>query len=431
MVSKFTLRIALMLFTIPFVLLSSCNDDEDVAPAPTTGVVTGVVSNALTASLLADVRVILYNANSNEPTGQVDLTDANGAYSFTNAGDNYYVKTSTQNYEDVPARGLSGLAFTITNGSTITHNVEMYESTNTNNGAISGQLTSSDIDVDGALVVASNGTIGFSTISDSIGNYTIYNVSADNYNVKAWRGGLESTEESVVVTASTVTENVNLSVNGVSGSTVSGSVTFLATSNSEVDVSLTHPESEESIPGLTTITIGRSYSISGVSNETYLARASYSNDGIVMDPDWIVKNGEPFVTVSGAGTTRDFSVTGAVTLDAPTNAANSTIPVETNATPTFSWTSYSSSSDYVIEVTDANGNLIWGGFNSDWTVKNIVIPSSENSIIFNSDGNASSSLEIGKVYRWKIYASKNSSQSPTGWELISVSEEQRGLIVIL
>ena len=98
--------------------------------------------------------------------------------------------------------------------------------------------------------------------------------------------------------------------------------------------------------------------------------------------------------------------------------------------PLFSWSKYSSTSDYVIEVTDANGNLVWGGFNSDWTVKNIVIPSSQNSIQFNSDGSASSALLFGKVYRWKVYASKDNSQSATGWELISVSEDQRGLIII-
>ena len=254
MLSKITLRIAFLIFSVPFIFLSSCKDDDEHAPEPTTGVVSGVVSNGLTASPLADVRVVLYNANSNEPTGQVDLTDVDGAFEFTNVGGNYYVKTSTQNYEDVPARGLAGLAFTISNGSTVTHNIEMFESVNSNTGSISGQLTSSDVNVNGALVVASNGITGMSTISDSIGNYTIYNVPADNYMVKAWRGGLESSEESVVVVSNTISENVNLSVNDVSGNTVSGSVTFLATSNSDVDVALTHPESEESIPGLTTIT---------------------------------------------------------------------------------------------------------------------------------------------------------------------------------
>ncbi len=429
MKSKLLFSITFLLISIPFVFLSSCKEDEEPAPQPTTGKVAGVVSDGLTANPQSDVRVVLFNANSNEPTGQVDLTDANGAYGFTIKGGNYYVKVTKQNYDDVPAKGLAGLAFTVSNGSTTTHDVEMFESNSTNIGLISGQLSSSDIDVDGALVVASNGVTGFSTISDSIGNYVIYNVPADNYTVQAWRVGLESTVENVLVTSNTASENVNLSVKGTSGSTVSGSVTFLATSNSDVDVSLTHPESEESIPGLTTITSGGNYSISGVSNGTYLARASYANDGIVIDPDWIVKNGEPFVTVSG-GATRNFSVTGAVTIDSPTNPASSTVPVATSVTPTFTWTKYSSTSDYVIKVTDANGNLVWGGFNADWTVKNIVIPSSQSSIAFNSDGNALKTLQVGKVYRWKIYASKDNTQSPAGWELISVSEDQRGLIII-
>ena len=133
-------------------------------------------------------------------------------------------------------------------------------------------------------------------------------------------------------------------------------------------MALTHPITEETIPGLSTQTSSSSYSIVAVPDELYLARASYMNDGVVMDPDWIVKNGEPFVTVSGANATRDFSVTGAAKLVSPNNDASSTIPVSSIAIPTFEWTKYAATSDYVIEVQDANGNVIWGGFSSNWTV---------------------------------------------------------------
>ena len=253
---------------------------------------------------------------------------------------------------------------------------------------------------------------------------------AASYTVKGWKAGGNSSEMNAVVAANTETVGINLTLTAISGTSVSGAVTFLATSNEDVDVSLTHPETEESIPGLTTTTSGGNYSLSDVPDGLFLARASYANDGIVMDPDWIVKNGEPFVTVSGSSTTRDFSVTGAVSVESPTNDASSTVPVSAPAVPTFTWAKYSSTSDYVIEVSDANGNVIWGGFNADWTVKHIVIPSANNSIEFNSDGNATESLITGNVYRWRVYASKNNAQSPTGWELISVSEDQRGLIII-
>jgi len=50
--------------------------------------------------------------------------------------------------------------------------------------------------------------------------------------------------------------------------------------------------------------------------------------------------------------------------------------------------------------------------------------------VFNSDGNASSTLKSNNTYRWRIYSSKDDNSSSTGWKLISVSEEQRGLFII-
>ena len=80
----------------------------------------------------------------------------------------------------------------------------------------------------------------------------------------------------------------------------------------------------------------------------------------------------------------------------------------------FQWSSYPSTSDYVIEITDAlTGTVVWGGFtNSGGTLtKNITIPSNTASIAFDSDGKAKAALVSGKIYRWKIYASKNDQQS--------------------
>ena len=100
-----------------------------------------------------------------------------------------------------------------------------------------------------------------------------------------------------------------------------------------------------------------------------------------------------------------------------------------SATPTFTWEAYPSSTDYVIEVTDANGQLIWGGFNEARTEKNIVILASQTSIVYNSDGLATQELVSGRNYRWRIYASKDANNA-SGWILISSSEEQRGLIAV-
>ena len=418
----------LLLLTLITPLVLSCNKDND-EPSPT-GIVRGIITDGTSSEVLSGVRVVLFDANTNQATGDIFTTDVDGIYSFTIAGGNYFINLTKQGYADIPTKGVSALPFTITNGSELDNPVQMFTNGETNIGWISGKLTSADAPVGGSLVVAVNGTNGISTISDSEGNYVIYNVPMATYTVKAWNAGVNSPEVSAAVTANTETSEVNLAISSTVGSAVSGAVTFLATANIEVDVALTHPITEEAIPGLSTMTSGGTYTLENTPDGEFLARASYANDGIVIDPDWIVKNGEPFVTVSGGNATRNFSVTNAVSLVSPTNDASSTNPVTSSSTPTFTWTGYSSTSDYVIEVTDANGNVIWGGFNADWTIKNITIPSSETTIMFNSDGNATEALMSGKIYRWSIYASKNNVQSATGWELISVSENQRGLIIV-
>ena len=156
-----------------------------------------------------------------------------------------------------------------------------------------------------------------------------------------------------------------------------------------------------------------------------------------MDPDRIAKFGEPVVTVSGGASTPStltFDVTGPVTLNAPTNLLSTTVPVVASSKPTFQWAPYSSTSDYVIEVMDAStGQIVWGGFDKSGALpaKKISIPSSQTSIEYNADAKATiNNLVPGKIYRWRVYASKNDQNSPTGWTLISTSEDQVGLIKI-
>jgi hypothetical protein len=74
--------------------------------------------------------------------------------------------------------------------------------------------------------------------------------------------------------------------------------------------------------------------------------------------------------------------------------------------------------------------VIWGGFNDDYTEKKVSVSKSQTSVTYNFDGSATGGLEAGKIYRWRVYASKDSTQEPTGWKLISVSEDQMGIIKI-
>ncbi|MCK5469144.1 MAG: carboxypeptidase regulatory-like domain-containing protein, partial [Cyclobacteriaceae bacterium] len=308
----------------------------------------------------------------------------------------------------------------------------------TNSGMISGKVTEGENPVPGVLIVAvqTTGDDGFSSITDQNGEYVIYNIPANTYKVKGWISDYNSNEIDATITNGSETSNVDVTLTSGTSNTFTGQVRNLASENKDVDVALIHSITRETIPGLTTQSINQVYTISGIPDGIYLARATFENDERVMDPDRIAKFGEPTVDISG-GITIDlqFDVTGAVTINNPTNGSDTNIPFEiTGTNPTFEWTPYSSSSDYIIEVMESNGNVIWGGFDNSGNLpqKNIVIPAGQTSIEFNADGNASiPALEPGKVYRWRIFASKDDKTSDTDWTLISASEDQLGLIKVI
>jgi hypothetical protein len=431
--SSYPMKIKLMLLSFLSVAIMSQSCKKSDNTATTTGTVSGTITVASSGAAIAGARIIVFNANNNSPEGNSFVTGSDGKYSIALAPGSYYLKIYSQGYLNIPALG-SAVAFTISVGATVTNNYAMYPSLLVSPGMLSGKVTSSGNAVANVLVTAVNGgnsTIFSSSITDASGNYTIYNLPAGSYNVQGWIAGYNSAATTgVAVVANTETANVNLALTAGATGQVTGTVTFLATSNREVDVELLNPYTLETIPGLSVMTSSYNYGISNVPAGFYISTASFKNDGIVMDPDWIAKNGTPTITVTTSSVIRNFSVTGAVVLVSPTNAMASSIPVATTATPTFSWTAYPSSSDYVVEVMTASGKVIWGGFSSNFTVKNSpYIPSSQTSITYNSDATATEPLRVGNVYRWRIYASKNSVTVPP-FTLISMSEDQQGLIII-
>jgi Carboxypeptidase regulatory-like domain len=395
------------------------------------GVVKGVVKDASDSAIISNARVLVFDAGTNAPAANSVFTGADGSYSFTLAPGDYYIEVSKQGFENFPPANITAVNFTIAVLQAVTVDIQMNALTTSGLGTISGQVTASSKAASGVLVVASGTSAGYSSVTDKIGDYWIYNVPAGTYIIKAWETGYNSSSVNVTLASSGNSQSDNLDLTAGASGSVSGSVTFLATTNIEVDVSLVNPQTKETITGLTTTTSNYTYTISNVPAGTYVARASYANDGKVMDPDWIVKNGEPTVAVGTTNATMNFTLTGAMNLIGPTNISSKTVPCAISSlTPTFSWSAFTGADDYVIEVSDVNGNVIWGGFNSDGTVKNIVIPGATTSVVYNSDGNALQPLQNGRIYRWRIFASENDISDPRGWKVISASEEQKGLIEV-
>ncbi len=435
-INNINLKIVVMknyayLFFFLFIIISGCKDDD---PEPTTGTLKGTITSVETSAVLADVRIIVYDLAENSPVANT-TTGADGNYSVELDGGDYYLRLYKQGYQNIPPIDMAPIPVTITVGEETESSYEMLSSLVANGGVIQGKVTSGGNVMAGVLVVAVSGNNGYSSATDSDGNYYIYNVPAGNYSVKGWIAEYNSPELQVNVTQNTESTDNDIALTNDATGSISGTITFLATDNGEVDVALTHQETGEVIPGLRVMTSSAAYTISNIPNGTYIANAAFENDTYVLDPDWVIKNGLPEITLAGSAETLDFSVTGSVELTSPTNAMDESIPVEiNNATPDFTWVAYSSTSDYIIEVSDVNGNIIWGGFSGSGnsTTKNIIIPKDQLSIAFNSDGNANiSALEVGKVYRWKIYASKDDTKEVVGWKLISASEERRGLIKII
>ncbi len=416
-------------------MIWSCSKKDD---PQVTGLISGTVLDATNDASLSEALIIVFNADTNEPVGEILKSGDDGTFYIELDPGNYYIRISRQGYIDSPPKGISAVPFTVIVGVTEEQTIELYPSNLTNLGVISGKVSEGENPVPGVLIVAvqTSGLEGYSSITDQNGEYIIYNIPANTYKIKGWITDYNSDEIDATITSGSETGNVDVVLTSGASNTFTGLIRNLASENKDVDISLIHSITHETIPGLTTQSENLNYTISGIPDGIYLARATFENDERVMDPDRIAKFGEPIVDISG-GSTIDlqFDVTGAVTINSPTNESDTNIPFEiTETNPTFEWTPYSSTSDYIIEVMESNGNVIWGGFDNSGNLphKNIIIPSGQTSIEFNADGNASiTALEAGKVYRWRIFASKDDKNSDTGWTLISASEDQLGLIKVI
>lgn len=413
--------------------------------APAVGVLSGTVTAGNPAAALADVSVIVFDASTNAPAASSVLTDSAGNYSFNLNAGSYYVKLYKQGYDPVPSSALlTPVPLTVASGTTTSNNVLMTASVVANSGWISGKVTSGASGVGGVLVAAEAAGVAYTSFTDSVGNYAIYNVPAASYNVKAYIGGYSSDAPTASVIANTGTTGINPTLTAIAtGGSVTATFGALlsatgVTRPSTMVTSLVHPITKETIPGLSlsmAYAPPMDYVFNGVADGTYIVRTTYANDTIVVDPDYILKFGEPTVTVASGAQTAAVSIscTSAVLLTgATTNAMTSTTPVLVAASPApmFNWTAYAGATNgYGIEVMDAStGTIVWGGIgNSGGTLTiNVPVAAGATSVTY-----AGPALTVGKTYRWRIYASASTPNlGPGTWKLISMSEDQMGLITI-
>ncbi len=431
------IRSLLFLLTCIVITLLSCG--KSVKPVETPyPFLAGRVMEATDSSAIALANIILYNANTNAPETRT-FSDANGFYSFNLDAGIFYLKVSAQGFQQSPPPGLDALPFQMLTSDTTWKNVYLDSNTvTTTAGSISGTVKNpSGAGISGVLIVATNtaGTQCFSGTSGPNGFYIIYNVPPGTYTIQCYLAGYiqVTTSVTVTVTANVTSANNDITLQQTANATLSGQVTFLASQNATVDITLVHPITREAIPGLSTSnTTGNTYQLNAIPQGSYIVWATYRNDGYVMDPDRILKFGLPFVTVTSSVSSyiQDFEVTDAVIIYSPSNPADTVQPVLiTTKQPTFAWEKYPSSKEYIIEVSNSHGTIIWGGADSSGIIQHTQIAAGESSAIFNFDGSATDSLRIGETYRWKIYADSDAQQNIQG--LISMSEGLLGLFRVV
>jgi len=393
------------------------------------------VVDATDGTPINDASITVYDSSNILVTRDLSF---DGSFEYSLSPGTYIITVAAQDYLPVPLFHQSAIPFEIIDGETTIQAVSMEEHPDAGTtGQISGYTVTPDpefMGISGVLVVAKDESLEqyASAITGPEGDYVIYNVPPGNYTLEAYLAGYREISEPVTVGVVAADEyfpdDIEMEVHA--NADLYGKVTFLAIVNGVVDITLVHPDTLDVIPGLSTQNQDSelTYRLDSVPPGTFIAWASYRNDDYVMDPDSIRKSGLPKVefTESSGDLEQNFDVTGAVTIDSPTNEPDLVVPVEVNtASPTFTWIKYPSAKEYIVEVFDSNGETIWGGYNDYGEIQHTQIGQDATSTVFNFDGSATAQLQDGEVYRWKIYADSDALQNVQG--LISSSEDQMGL----
>lgn len=423
------------MMTVGTLDLVGCGKDP-VEPEPVPTVLAVHVRSRADSARIEQSNVVLYAAATREAVLR-GMTNSDGIVYFQHDAGDYYLNISAQDFEEVPPPNVTAVPFFVAAHDTTTKTV--YLDALEGSGATGFIVGFVQPAINNFLILTESQSNGqkYSTTSGPDGVFIVYNLPYDDYVLDALKSGYEMSASSSASLSSTASvDTVHLGVTEYVGSSLEGAVTFLASENSVVDITLLDPETRAVVPGLAVLNeaSGLTYSITGIPDGEYEAWASLANDGYVIDPDWLFKNpgGLDVSFTTPIVSQLDFSVTDAITLQSPTNPAEATIPAMASAAvPTFRWNAYPSAKEYFIEVRDINGKRLWGGFNSDGTTNHAFIGANVTSIEYNFDGQLDApTLEPGEIYRWQVWADLGTKTDSFVEQLISASEDLRGLFEI-
>jgi hypothetical protein len=289
------------------------------------------------------------------------------------------------------------------------------------------------VDRIGTLVVAegSDGT-GYSAIADRDGDYTIFNLPADDYVVQGYARYVNYDPAEVSLAADDEGE-VDLSINDTAASTLTGQVSFPdpgageATSiilvvKSTFDPVLqrgqTPPGLRAPEPGLAPDITG-AFSIEGVPAGDYYILAAFENDNFVRDPDLCQAGTDLVPATIGGATTIDmedaFKITGSLLMYGPGLEG----PEAVSSEPVFEWKDDSSEQAYDILVLNSFGETVWAERIDGVSGGDVSVPY------------AGDPLEPGMYYQWRVTSVRMVDDNPDTEECpISATEDLKGVFYL-
>jgi hypothetical protein len=397
--------------------------------APTT--LKGKITNAQTGAAVQGARVVPIDADSRAAAGPVGISDADGKYEVriiaprqSGVTKQFTLRVSASGYQEFPSgvRVAIPIAVTFADAQGVAtimgpQDIALIPLAQPVNGSIAGAVSGTY--KSGVLVVACEmsacGTVdgaAWSTVTDSNGDYVIFNVPDGTYDVHGYFVGYNYTPATGVAVAGGKKDGVNLSQAGGATAVLLGTLSYVAGADSarETTVVLRLPTTKEVPPGLQVKASNSvQYMMPGVPDGTYQVVASYPNDMLVKDPDpGQAGTTTPLVTFAGApvdvGT---FKITDPVNIIEP----DANMMVAGN--PTFKWTAYPQTYQYKVEVFDSQGTPIWQPSNLDGSMT--MLPYA-----------GPVALQPGFYYQWKITSfAQPTASNPV--KPISSSEDLRGV----
>lgn len=399
------------LSSLGLLICLSCGGEEENTPPPPKLEVR--IKDAVTGAPVGSAYVLPSLGGVSQP---MQRADASGVWSGEVTVGQHEVRVSAPGYLPQPGPFGAPPSTTVGPGQTGVIEVELDPRSSTEPGSIEGRVTRAGSAVAGVLVVAS-ATVERAGLTDAEGRFVLLDLPLGDYRVEARLAGhVAAPLESVRISAGAPGE-ANLELSAAAGVTLVGT---LRAGASETTVHLVHAATGEPVPGLAgPASPSAGFSLSGVPPGRYRIRGFLEPDAQVLDPDLIRQQEElEFSIAEAAPATVELPAAASIELLAPTGS--STVGTEA----TFRWAAHPEATFYVVEVRNAEGQLVWGGFDARGTPRFRVLGSST-SIRYGAQGNPTESLAPGRLYRFRVYAGLDVTTGEI-FKLIGASEELAG-----